>query len=180
MRCGRSHLHPSPGRRVSCAGGVKSIYSWIFEYHSTSDTPRQGRAPPPGGDCPSIGCQGDEHQPPFRWIPRQDPIPAPRALYPGQSSCTARPPEGAGGGRGSGREVGVVNSSPRKTVFRREGASPPPSRGIPHRWTAPWFACSTVLAYLASTPVILRSGGFQPFCRSFSVCGSRQRSSRFS
>ncbi len=40
--------------------------------------------------------------------PPRDPFPAPRALYPGLSSITARPLEGAGGGRGSGREAGVV------------------------------------------------------------------------
>ena len=139
MRCGRSHLHPSPGRRVSCAGGVKSIYSWIFEYHSTSDTPRQGRAPPPGGDCPSIGCQGDEHQPPFRWIPRQDPIPAPRALYPGQSPCTARPQRGREEAAAAAGRWGWSASHGKDCLVETQetrGTSPPTARSQGETLTA--------------------------------------------
>lgn len=134
----------------------------------------RGEPHPQGGDSPSMRCHGGMRRSAVRCdhlteIPFLLPVHSIRLNHQTLARCR----EGGGGGRFLTSKDGIQE---RGSV----SAPRPPSRRNPHRWTAPWFACSTVLAYLPSTPAILRSGGFQPFCRSFSVCGSRQRSSRFS
>ena len=46
---------------------------------------------PHGGDCPSIGCRGDEHQPPSRWTHHQDPVSHCSTAIRGYRQTLARP-----------------------------------------------------------------------------------------
>ena len=127
-----------------CALGEVVVF---HEHRSTRDASDRGGGcsipPHPGGVIPHRYsarrrqplCRQREH-------PNRDPAPLPRARLSGLSPITARPLEGAGGGRASGREAGVARLFAGKDVpgdMQETGAGdvpPPPPRGaILHRYS---------------------------------------------
>lgn len=119
MRCGRSHLHPSPGRRVGCSGGLKMYTGGSLNTAQPVTRRDRGEPHPQGGDSPSMRCHGGMRRSAVRCdhlteIPFLLPVHSIRVNHQTLARCR----EGGGG----------VDSSPQKTVFRREGAYPPPAR----------------------------------------------------
>ncbi len=112
----------------------------------SSDTSRQGKgrsapspsAPPPRGRYPidtvplerSSLCRQREH-------PHRNPFPAPRTVS-GLSSLTARPLEGAGGGRGAAGRWGCFQRHVEtgEGAFRPLPVSPSPTGAISYRYSA--------------------------------------------
>ena len=63
---------------------------------------------PTGGDFPSIQCQGEHPLTRFLLNPPKNPVSVPWHCIRTIATHCPPPVKGAGGGRGSGREVGVI------------------------------------------------------------------------
>ncbi len=111
-----------------------------------SPSPPSPSAPPPRGDSPSIHCHGGDFF--SRFQARNSPkILSPRRGTVSGSIATHCPPplEGAGGGRGSGRAVGVSDCRSTRDAGDRGGWSrlrlPPPRQPHPHGGDSPAIHC---------------------------------------
>jgi len=139
-------------------GGAERAGRWglIYVNRSTGDTPRQGRGmfhpPYPASPSPRgaiVRRYSATGEISFSWFQaRNSPkFLLPRTRPPSQSPFTARPLEGAGGGRASGREVGVDRLLAWKDVFSdtpRQGRGmfhPPPRQPLPHGGDCPSIGC---------------------------------------
>ncbi len=145
---GYRHLLPAPLRGREEAAAAAGRWGWsTARMEKTSSVGRHDR----GGGCstPLPVRPSPRGRYPHRRTATvkllEDPV-FPRARYPGLSPLTARPLEGAGGGRGSGRVVGVVYEyrSTRDTGDRRGGSRirlPPPRRAQPPGGDSPSIRC---------------------------------------
>ncbi len=135
-QCEHSHRNPAPAPRTRYPGQSPNTCPPRERFPATREDRGRGVPPPPRQPLPTgailhrYSATGGDHFSAVSVNTLLKSSSSPRTRYPGQSPNTCPPPlEGAGGGRGSGRAVGVF---PATREDRGRGVPPPPRQPLPH------------------------------------------------